>query len=75
MKDPSGQTPDVEQDAVDDSDMDNTIVQRLSWQGVKVESRTRKQNGRSIPILSDIDGCAVAGKAAHDFPILPTDPQ
>ena len=52
---------DIERNAVDDFQLENTTVKSLSWHGISVEKRGWASDARPSPILSEVDGYTEAG--------------
>lgn len=52
---------DIERDAVDESHLENTTVQSLSWRGISVKKGGWATDARPTPILSAVDGYTEAG--------------
>ena len=52
---------DIERNAIDEFQLENTTVQSLTWRGISVEKRGWATDARPTPILSKVDGCTEAG--------------
>ena len=56
---------DIERNAVDEFQLENTTIQSLAWRGISVEKRGWATDARPTPILSEVDGYTEAGTTIH----------
>lgn len=62
METPQDTMSDLENGAGSPSLHSNSTVTKLSWKSIGVSSSSRAKNVKSTPIISNVDGIAMAGR-------------